>query len=114
MAHGSKVKKANETINKIIKKIRDKGGIKIIEPSYLQFCSPNLHASVKKVVAKGSKKIIVLPFFLFMGNHVGRDIPKEIASEARLYKDIEFVYARNIGHDPRIGDIVLDCIREAL
>ncbi len=114
LGHGSKVKKANATIRKVIKEIRGKGAPEIIEPSYLQMHNPNLHASVKKVIEKGCKKIVIVPFFLFMGNHVSRDIPREIERERRLYKDIEFVYAKNIGRDPRISDIVLDCIKEAL
>lgn len=114
LAHGSKLKKANAAIYRVIKKIKNKGLPKIIEPSYLQLCSPNLHASVKKLVEKGCKKIVVVPFFLFMGNHVGRDIPKAIEREEKLYKDVEFIYAKNIGGHPTISDIVLDCIREAL
>lgn len=114
MAHGSKVKKANATIRRVIKEIKNKGLPKIIEPAYLQLCSPNLHASVKKLVEKRCKKIVVVPFFLFMGNHVARDIPQEIERQVKLYKDVEFVYARNLGKDHRISDIVSDSIRAAL
>ena len=114
LGHGSKVKKANGTIPRVIKEIKIKGRIKIIEPSYLQLSRPNLHTSVKKVIEKGCKKIIIVPFFLFTGNHVGRDIPNEINRQAKIYKDVKFVYAKNLGCDFRISDIVLDCIREAL
>lgn len=114
LGHGSKAKKANGTIPRVIKEIKRKGRIKIIEPSYLQLCRPNLHASVKRVIEKGCKKVVIVPFFLFTGNHVGRDIPKEINREVKIYKDVKFVYAKNLGSDFRISDIVLDCIREAL
>lgn len=114
LSHGSKVKKASRTIRKIIKEIKSNSELKIIEPSYLQFRNPNLAASVKKLVKNGYKRILIVPFFLFTGIHVSKDVPKEIRREAGLYKNVEFVYARNIGSDPRIKDIVLDCIREAL
>lgn len=114
LGHGSKVKKANATISKVIKEIRRKGAPKIIEPSYLQMYSPNFHASVKKAINKGCKKIVVVPFFLFTGNHVSRDIPREIEREAKLYQGVEFIYAKNIGDDPRISEIVLDCIKKAI
>ena len=114
LGHGSKAKKANGTIPRVIKEIKKKTGITIIEPSYLQLSRPDLHASVNRIVERGCKKIVIVPFFLFTGNHVGRDIPNEIAREKKIYKDVEFVYAKNIGHDPRISDIVLSCIKEAL
>lgn len=114
LSHGSRIKQANATVSRLIKEIKSKGGPKLIEPSYLQLCSPDFHASVKKIVEKGYKKIVVVPFFLFTGNHVSRDIPREIMKEAKLYKDVQFVYARNIGHDSRLSDIVFDCIKEAL
>jgi len=114
LGHGSKVKKANTALLRIIRDIKSKGGLKIIEPSYLQLHDPNIQATVKKIVEKGCKKIVIVPFFLFMGNHVLRDIPNEIKRQAQLYKDVEFIYAKNIGQDKRISDIVLDCIKEAL
>ena len=58
--------------------------------------------------------LIVVPFFLFMGNHVSRDIPKAIEKEKNIYKGVEFVYTRNLSHDSRLNDIVYDCIREVL
>lgn len=114
LGHGSKVKAANATIPKVIRELKKKRGIDIVEPAYLQLCKPSLCYAIKKVTGLGCKKIIIVPFFLFIGNHVKRDIPKLIAQESRLYKDVEFVYARNLGQDPRLSDIVLDCIKEAL
>lgn len=114
LGHGSRAKKANGTIPQVIKEIKKKASFDIIEPSYLQLSRPNLHASVKRVVERGCKKIVVVPFFLFTGNHVGRDIPNEIAREKKIYQDVEFVYAKNLGADPRISDIVLSCIKEVL
>lgn len=114
LCHGSKIEKANQTIYKIIKEVKRDSGLEIVEPAFLQLCGPDFHASVEKVIEKGCKKILVVPFFLFMGNHVSRDIPREIKRQGQLYKSVKFVYARNIGCSVMMSDIVLDCIREAL
>jgi len=114
LGHGSLLKQANETIIKVIKEIKKRRGFAVIEPAYLQLCKPDLRTAVKKIIKKGCKKIIVVPFFLFKGNHVTRDIPKVIAKEAKANKNVEFVYANSLGQDHRISDIVLDCIKEAL
>lgn len=114
LGHGSRVKKTNATIVRVIKEIKAKSNIKIIEPSYLQLAGPDLRTSVKKIVEKGCKKIIIVPFFLFAGNHVGRDIPREIKKLSGIYPGVKFIYAKNIGDDPRISNIVLGCIGQAL
>lgn len=113
LGHGSKLKKANDTILTVVANVK-KNGLRIVEPAYLQLARPALSESVKKVVRKGCRRIVVVPFFLFMGNHVSRDIPKAIEAEARVHKSVEFVYAKNIGQDSRISDIVMDRIKEAL
>ncbi len=114
LGHGSRLKEANNLIPKIIRQIKKNLGVKIIEPAYLQLYEPDLHKSVKKVVEKGCKKIIIAPFFLFTGNHVTRDIPKAIAKEAKIYKSVKLIYAKNIGDDSRIEEIVSDSIKNAL
>ncbi len=113
LGHGSKLKKANKTILKVVRKVKE-NGLDMVEPAYLQLAEPSLSKSIKKIVKKGCKRIVVVPFFLFMGNHVSRDIPKAIKEEASAHKEVEFIYAKNLGQDPRISDIVMDRIMEAM
>ena len=112
LGHGSRLKKANKTILEIVKAIKQEEW-DIVEPAYLQFHKPDLLTSIKNVIEKGCKKIIIVPFFLFMGNHVTRDIPKAIKKEAVKYPCVNFVYAKNLGEDARIEIIVRDIIKEA-
>lgn len=112
LGHGSKLKKANNSLEKVINEIR-KQGFEFSEAAYLQLHKPALSESAGKLIAKGCKKIIIVPFFLFMGNHVKRDVPKIIEKEKKLHPGVNFIYTRNIGSDNRITDIVLDCIRRA-
>jgi len=114
LGHGSKLNKANDIVRKISKDIMKSGiGAKVVEVAFLQLCQPDLRKAIEKIAGAGCKKIIIVPFFLFMGNHVTRDIPHLIESESKIYKDVKFVYARNIGQDPRMTSIVKDCIKEA-
>lgn len=114
LGHGSKLHKANGLISKVAKIIKKEISGNIVEPSYLQFHQPNLSESIKKVVEKGCKKIIIVPFFLFSGNHVKRDIPQAIKKEMDRYPDCTFVFTESMGEDGRIVDIVLQKINEAI
>lgn len=114
LGHGSRLHKANKLMPEIVKIIKRRTGYNIIEPSSLQFHHPDLTQSIKKIVKKGCKKIIIVPFFLFKGNHVKRDIPKAIRKEMRKYPDVTFVFTKSLGEDARISDIVFQRINEAM
>lgn len=113
LGHGSRLKRANDTLRNVAAKIRSGNGLDIVEPAFLQLCAPGLQDVIKKILKKGCRRIMIVPYFLFVGNHVTRDIPKIIAQEKKLHKDVEFVYTKNLGQDPRISSIVMDRIREA-
>ena len=83
-----------------------------IYPAYLQLAKPDLGQSLEKLAKAGCRRIIIIPFFLFVGNHVSRDIPEIIEQEKKKYPDVNFIYTENLGEDSRIADIVADKIRE--
>lgn len=114
LGHGSRLKTANESLCALARKIRLSNEFNIVEPAFLQLSQPDLRRAIRKVARTGCKTIIVVPFFLFMGNHVTRDIPRVIAEEAKRYKLVKLVRAKNLGQDPRMASIVIDRIREVI
>jgi len=114
LSHGSKLKKANASLNKIVRAVRQKTGLDRIVPAYLQSYKPDLGKSIKGLIAKGDRMIIIVPFFLFNGNHVTRDIPRIIEKEKEIYPDVKFVYTKNMGADKRVADIISDMVEDAV
>lgn len=121
LAHGSKLRDETDhlvvegvrsTVDKIVEEIKKRNNWNMVEPAYFQFLKPNLRQSIENLADKGCKRIVILPFFLFSGNHVSRDIPKILKKEREKYKDVEFVVTKSLGQDPRIVEIVLDLIKE--
>ena len=113
LGHGSRLKKANTLIPSIISGLKQSLGLSKIYPAYLQLVKPDLCQSLEKLVKAGCRRIIIVPFFLFVGNHVRRDIPEIIEREKKKYPDVRFIYTQNLGEDSRIADIVADKIRNA-
>lgn len=113
LGHGSKLKNANLNLEAAVKAIRKKRGLNLITSAYLQLSQPSLEKSVNGLIAKGCREVIIIPFFLFSGNHVERDIPRIIEEEKARHPRVNFIYARNLGEDARIADIVLDRVEEA-
>ncbi len=114
LSHGTKIKKANAILLKTVEKIKRGTGLNRVVPAYLQLSSPDLTKSIKLLADRGCEKIIIVPFFLFNGNHVTRDIPGIIKKAKTEFPKVEFVYTKSLGQDRRITDIVSDMLREVL
>lgn len=114
LSHGTKIKRANAILVKTVKKIKQDTGLGLIVPAYLQLSRPDLTKSIKRLIGLGCQRIIIVPFFLFNGNHVTRDIPGIIKKARIMFPNLEFVYTKSLGEDRRVADIVSDMLREVL
>lgn len=114
LGHGSKLSKANKLLVEIAKIVRKRRKYDVIEASFLQFHHPDLSKSIEKLIRKGCKKIVIVPFFLFKGNHVKRDIPLVIKKAIARHADTKFVFTKSLGEDAMISDIVFRNIDEGI
>lgn len=112
LGHGSKLKKANHIISDIIKLVKKALRLSRVEPAYLQLSQPSLSKSIKKLVRKNCQRIIIVPFFLFNGNHVSRDMPNMVRKEQLRYPDLDLLYTKNLAEKEKLGRIVIDRIKE--
>ncbi len=111
LGHGSRAAEANRALHDIVEMVKERGEFDLVEPAFMGRCEPDLEASVKKLVGQGAKQIIVMPLFLYRGIHVQEDIPGDIRRLQEKYS-VNMVFARNLGPDRRIADIIMDRIRE--
>ncbi len=114
LAHGSKVRTGNEGLFKIVEMLRAMKKWDMVEAGFLQLAKPGLTEVVEDLIGRGAKRVVVMPLLLFSGNHVLKDIPEEIDNERKKFPDVDFCYAKNIGPDERIAQIVNDRIEEAV
>lgn len=112
LGHGSRLKKANNIIGDIIKLVKKTLILGLVEPAYLQLSCPSLSKSIKHLVSKNCQRIIIVPFFLFNGNHVSRDLPNMVRKEQLRYPDLDLLYTKNLAEKEKLGRIVIDRIRE--
>src|SRR3989344_590633 len=110
LGHGSPVSKANETLRKIARGVKAKGGYDIVQPAFLQFEHPNFAEAVDIIVGMGAQQIIVHPYFLYMGAHVTKDLPFETGTAKKKYPDIEFILAPHLGYHEKLVDIAVERI----
>ncbi|HYA16948.1 MAG TPA: CbiX/SirB N-terminal domain-containing protein [Bryobacteraceae bacterium] len=80
--HGSSVESANEAVRVIARQAAEHGAWELYETAFLE-ASPVLGEAVAALVSRGAGEILVLPYFLTLGIHLQRDLPKLVEALAR-------------------------------
>jgi len=114
LSHGSKVASGNDGLFKIVEMLKILNKWESVEAGFLQLAEPDLKQVIEKVVKEGAKRVVVIPLLLFSGSHVVKDIPFEIDKQRKVYPEVEFLFAKNLGADERIAQIAADRINDAL
>lgn len=73
--HGSSVASANDAVRTIAAQAAADGAWPLYETAFLE-AAPLLDEAVRKLVSAGAQEILVLPYFLTLGIHLQRDLPK--------------------------------------
>lgn len=112
LGHGSRASEAREVFAKMVAQIRESVNYEIVKGAAMELAEPNLFQSVEEVVKQEVDKIIITPLFLFPGVHVQKDIPQLIKELEDKYPTIDFKFARNLGVDKKITEVVVERIKE--
>ncbi len=111
LAHGSRVEATKNTINSVVDMVREKIDCPV-EIAYMEFCEENIEHGVKKLVEKGVDEIKVVPYFLFEGIHIKKDIPEELAEATKEYPGVKVTMGKTLGADKRLAEILIDRIND--
>lgn len=110
--HGSTVESANDAVRAVAAAAAGEGAWDLYETAFLE-CAPRLNEAVAKLVASGAESILVLPYFLTLGIHLQRDLPKLVETLTREHGMPVRVTPPLDGH-PELGRILAGRAREAL
>ena len=113
-AHGSSVASANQAVEKVASDMADAGGYETCETAFLEAAHPDLNEAVARLTAKGVDRIIVLPYFLTLGIHLKRDLPRIVGELSLIHKGVEIIVTEPLDGHPALKEILLDRARKAL
>jgi len=74
-AHGSSVESANDSVRAVARELASATG-QIVEPAFLEGGTPDLAGAVAQCQARKAARIVVVPYFLTLGLHLQRDLPR--------------------------------------
>ena len=88
------------------------GGWAAWETAFLE-ADPRLDQAVARLADAGVNDVLVLPYFLTLGIHLQRDLPKLVDGLARQY-DVAIRVAPPLDGHPELSRILIDRAKETL
>jgi sirohydrochlorin ferrochelatase len=104
--HGSSVASANEAVQTVAVSAAQQGGWTLYETAFLE-CDPRLERAVEKLALAGADEVLVLPYFLTLGIHLQRDLPKLVEELTARY-GITIRVAPPLDGHPALGKMLVD------
>ena len=113
-AHGSRIEPANQAVREAAAALARAGGFEAVEAAFLELGEPDLDGAVVRLIERGATRVVVIPYFLTLGLHLERDLPKIAARVAAAHPGVEVHVTAPLDGHPALVDILLDRARQAL
>ena len=109
LAHGSREKQTEADFQALVDAVQARTD-KLVETAFMEFSPKSIAESLADLSRRGVRQVRVIPYFLFTGVHIRKDIPEEIAAYCEKNPGMEIVLEPVLGTDPRMVDLLADRI----
>jgi sirohydrochlorin ferrochelatase len=107
-AHGSRIESANQAVRQVAADLAAAGGFAHVEPAFLELGQPPLDGAVNLLISKGVTDVFVLPYFLTLGMHLERDLPRLISAIEHSHPHLSISVAPPLDGHPALLEALLD------
>lgn len=112
-AHGSSVESANEAVRVVARDLARAGGYPSVVAAFLEGGTPDLSAAAAELASRGASRVVVIPYFLTLGLHLQRDLPRLIGEVRRAHPGLEVEVTPPLDGHPAMVDALLARARES-
>jgi sirohydrochlorin ferrochelatase len=112
-AHGSSVESANDAVRVVARQAADRGQWRTFAAAFLEGGRPSLADAVDELAAHGTSRIVVIPYFLTLGLHLQRDLPRLIEEIKRRHPGLEIEVTAPLDGHPSMAEALVDRARDS-
>ncbi len=113
-AHGSPVPEANQSIAALARQVAAGLDAEFVTEAFLDSAQPDLSAALAEAARRGVRRVVVMPYFLTLGLHLRRDLPRLITEQRARFPQLEILVSESLEGYPGMAEAVLSRVREAL
>lgn len=106
-AHGSSIESANEAVRSVAAKLAQRGNLDAVA-AFLEGGRPDLKTAAKEMASRGIGQLVVVPYFLTLGLHLQRDLPKLIDEVRSACPGLEVEVTPPLDGHPAMVEALLD------
>lgn len=107
-AHGSRIESANEAVRAVAANLAKAGNFSHVEAAFLELGQPSLDGAVTALLSQGVTRILVIPYFLTLGMHLERDLPRLVGAIAQAHPGLEISVTPPLDGHPALLHALLD------
>lgn len=111
--HGSTVESANDAVRIMAAELARRGGYEAVETAFLEAGQPDLRGAMEILAGCGIQRVIVIPYFLTLGMHLKRDLPRLVEELRAVHPGMEIQVTAPLDGHPALIDALLGRAREA-
>jgi sirohydrochlorin ferrochelatase len=106
--HGSRLPEANELLEQVAARVREKLPDRLVRTAHLDLAAPSIPEAIDACAALGAREIVLAPWFLSPGAHTARDLPRIAEEAAQRHPGLRIACAAPLGFDARLIDVLLE------
>jgi len=107
-AHGSSIETANEAVRKVAEQMKERSGYQAVETAFLEGGRPDLRGAIETLAARGIDSVVVIPYFLTLGLHLQRDLPRLIREIEDAHPGLSVEVTPPLDGHPAMIDALID------
>lgn len=111
--HGSRQSVANRLLGEVAARLAAELALPVAE-AHMTFAEPTLAQAMDRLVGQGCSAVVVCPYFLGVGTHATKDIPRMAAEAAADRPGIRVTVAAPLGIDDLLVRLAAKRIRPHL
>ncbi len=100
---------ANEAVRQVAASLGQAGSLPLVEAAFLEGGVPDLRGAMELLAERGAGGFVILPYFLTLGLHMKRDLPRLIEEVRQAHPEYgEITVAAPLDGHPALTQILLD------
>ncbi len=107
VAHGSKSDIANSEFDQIVAHTASQTSDYVVKGAHMEISHPSIPEAIPLFAEEGVKQIIVVPYFLFNGKHILKDIPQILKETQVNFPQVTIILAKPFGFEPSLAHLVI-------
>ena len=111
--HGSTVESANDAVRAMAAELKRRRGYEAVETAFLESGKPDLGGAIDRLASDGVVHAIVIPYFLTLGMHLQRDLPRLVEEIRAAHPGMEIQVTPPLDGHPALIDALVGRAREA-